>query len=193
MAGPAPGSGDALALGLFGTFQEAAAAHASTSTIWSQLRQAAGKLPFGEQPRNARGQFISREEYGAQVLRQAGVGVTQVNTMRAAAGAWLTARTRLMGLPLEQNIAAEHVFTPEWRTTGIGRANPAQYRLRILRGLGQSGAEGTQYEQWSTYDLGGSLGSMSQVIARSNQAYGRARYSSGTFINEILAYEIEVI
>lgn len=178
---------------LWGTFQQAAQAGADTSTLWSQLRQAAGTLPFGQQPRDASGRFISREAYGAQVLQSKGVGIAQVNAMRGQAGKWLSARNRLASRPGDQQITADSIFSPAWRTSGLGPANPPQYRLRILRGIGVSGQEGTQYTSWSTYDLGSNVGSLDQLIARANQAYGRQRYSSGTFINEVLDYEIEVI
>lgn len=193
MPSPEPGSGDALAVGLFGTFQQAATEGASTATIWSRLRQAVGTLPFGQQPRNAKGQFISVEENGAERLSQMGIGIQQVNTMRAAAGAWLSAKQRLNALGMHESITAQHIFRSPWSQTGIGRANPPQYRIRILRRIAAMDGMTPPSEEWATYDLGGSLGTLSQVIARSNQAYGRARYSAGSFIDSVLQYEIEVI
>lgn len=185
--------GDSFARGLFGTFQQAAAAGRDTAGVWSALRESvadwyytAQGLPTPDDPNEVQAQ-------GASILSQRGIGITQVNAMRAQAGQWLGARDSLIAATGEQNITSSSIFSPSWRTTGLGRANPAQYRIRILRGIGLAGQEGTQFESWSTYDLGATLGTVDQLVARANQAYGRQRYAQGTFINDVLQYEIEVI
>lgn len=185
--------GDSFARGMFGSFQQAAAAGRDTAGVWSALREDAASWYYTQQGLPTPDNPAEVQAQGASILSQRGIGISQVNAMRASAGQWLGARDTLMSASADQSITARNVFSPEWRTTGLGRANPPEYRIRILRGIGQAGQEGTQFEAWSTYDLGATLGTVDQIIARANQAYGRQRYSQGTFINTVLQYEIEVV
>ena len=191
--GPWSDNQNPLLSGLFGTFQEGAAAGADTSNIWSSLRQAAANWYYqslGITPPESAAQL---ESTGASVLAGQGVSVQGVSTYRQVAGNWLRAKENLQALNPEDQIPGEAIFTPPWaQTTAAGV--PDRYRIRV--NWNWTTDSGEQTNQWSTYELSGPISSTANSL---KQAYSLATGNdcwvalSNLSTPEVADYEIEQI
>ena len=162
-----------LLSGLFGTFQQGAAAGADTASIWSSLRQAAANWYYqslGITPPESAAQL---EQTGASVLSGQGVNIFNVNTYRQVAGNWAQAKANLMALNPADQIPGEEIFTPPWaKTTAAGV--PDRYRIRVNWQWSPEGQEPTT--QWASYELTGPISSVNNSLSQALQLAQRSSY-----------------
>jgi hypothetical protein len=184
---------NSLASGLFGIFQSAASGGTDTATVWANLRSAAGTWAYqagggGEMPTEA-----ELEESGRQILKDQGVTIQTVNTYRALAGQWQSAREALASADEGSQITASQIFTPPWANSDTD-AVPSRYRVRVNWEL--TPAAGDVFTKWSSYELTSPLTSLDDILA---QAEGKARDDkylyllSGGAAPSVSDYEIEQI
>ncbi len=161
--GPFEDQTNPLLSGLFGTFQEGAAAGADTASIWSSLRQAAGSWWYGTNGLPLPASTSVLESTGASILSQQGVTIFNVNTYRQVAGSWAQAKANLMALNPADQITGEAIFTPPWATTTAAGV-PDRYRIRVNWEWSPEGQATTS--QWSTYELTGPISSVNNALAQ---------------------------
>ena len=165
--------GSPLLSGLFGVFQQAASSSMSTADVWSSLRQAAGTWQWQA---SGGGELPSTEELeasGADILRQQGVGIQQVNTYRALAGQWRSARQAAQNLDEGEQISAGAVFRPPWASTAQSGV-PERYRIRVQWQL--TPAVGDAFTKWSTYELTSPLTTIANVLDQAGAKATGDRY-----------------
>ena len=186
-------AGNPLLRGLFGTFQESAAAGADTATLWSSLRSAAATWWYGANGLPLPSSESVLQSTGASLLSQQGVTIFNVNTYRSQAGAWAQAKANLQALNPADQITGQAIFTPEWaKTTAAGV--PDRYRIRVKWTWSPEGQEPTS--QWSTYELTGPISSVNNALSQAQQLAQGNNYwvaLTNTATPEATDYEIEQI
>lgn len=182
-----------LLRGLFGAFQSSAAAGQSTAEVWRQLRVAAGAQAFritgrGEQPPDS-----VLEASGQKILQAQGVSVQDVNQFRAVAGQWRAAKQNLLAATRDEQLTADHIFTPPWaRTTQLGV--DARYRVRVLWEV--QPLSGDPFRTWGTYEVSSPLTSLGDLLDQAGALVGRKPGSDiplGATVNGAVDYELSQI
>lgn len=155
MAGPAASATDSpLLRGLFGVFQTSSAARADTSTIWSDLRTAAGSWQFSAQGVAQPYDPAAVQEAGRAILSAQGIDAGAVSTFRGLAGQWRNAAERLQALEPGQQITGNEIFVPPWAATASSNV-PSRYRIRSQWQF--EAANGVTFNQWRADELTGPL------------------------------------
>jgi hypothetical protein len=179
--------------GLFGSLQQAAQNHLPTSDLWSTLRiQAAtwqhqttgqGDLPADD----------VLEQQGRSILASQGVGIQQVNTYRAVANQWLSARSALAAASPTDQIRADQIFTPPWAQT-TSDAVPSRYRVRVNWEITPNG--GDPFNKWGAYETSNPLTTIQDVLDQASALVGKKPTSDvplGAQVSGISDYELEQI
>ena len=182
-----------LLSGLFGVFQSAGAARQSTADLWSTLRVAAATWQFQAQGGGDLPTATELEATGAQILKDQGIGIQQVNTYRALSNQWRTAKGNLTGAELDQQITSQMIFQPPWaRTTDT--AVPSRYRIRMQFTAEDGG--GTEFTTWGTFELQDPLTSIGDALNQATALVGKKPTSDtpiGATVTGVNDYEIEQI
>lgn len=182
-----------LLSGLFGVLQQAAQGHQTTADVWQALRTAAGT--WQAQAAGTAGELSQAEleENGRQVLSASGVGIQEVNTYRANAGQWLSAKEALHAAGDQSQITAKSIFVPPWATS-TSNAEPSRYRVRVNWQL--SPTVGEAFSKWSSYELTAPISNIEDVLAQAGSKAADDKYIyllSGGAPPEISDYEVEQI
>jgi hypothetical protein len=156
-------AGNPLLRGLFGTFQESAAARADTASIWSSLRSAVATWWYGANGLPLPSSESVLQSTGASLLSQQGVTIFDVNQYRSQAGAWAQAKANLQALNPADQITGNAIFTPEWAKT-VSAGVPDRYRIRVQ--WQWTNALGETTPEWKTYELNGPLSSVNNAISQ---------------------------
>ena len=165
--------GNPLLSGLFGTFQEGAAAGADTASIWSSLRQAAANWYYQSLNVTPPESETALEQTGAEGLRGQGVTVQSVSTYRGVAGNWLQAKANLQALNPADQIPGEAIFTPPWSKTASS-AVADRYRIRVQWTWSPEGEEPTS--QWASYELNTPLSNVMNALSQAQQQAQNSDY-----------------
>ena len=187
-----PGS-NALLSGLFGSLQQGAQGRLDTAGVWALLRRNAATWEFqasGESQPPSEDELQTR---GAQILREQGVGIQEVNTYRAVAGQWLAAKQRLQGADGSQQVLAEQIFRPPWAQTTGGESD-SRYRIRVNWQI--TPAAGDVFNKWSTYEVSTPITSIEDVLAHANAKMVQDKYLvllSGGSPPDVSDFELEQI
>lgn len=194
MSGPGdwPGSNDLLS-GLFGAFQAGAAGKLDTASVWQQLRITAGQIQY-----QASGSFepitqAQLEANGAEILRQQGVGIQQVNTYRALAGQWLGAKQNLHASDEVSQVTSGEIFRPPWAQTA-DPAVPDRYRVRVNWQV--TPAAGDVFTSWASYELTAPVTSIADALEQAGQLVAKQPTSEmppGAAVTGVEDYEIEQV
>ena len=185
--------GNPLLSGLFGTFQEAAAAGADTASIWSSLRESAATWWYGTNGLPLPTSEAVLQSTGASLLHEQGVTIFNVNEYRSTAGAWAQAKANLAALNPADQITGEAIFTPPWATTAVSGV-PDRYRIRVQWTWSPEGE--APVSQWSSYELTGPISSLNNALSQAQQlAQGSSYWATltNTATPEATDYEIEQI
>ena len=191
--GPWSDSQNPLLSGLFGTFQEGAAAGADTASIWSSLRQAAANWWYATNGLPPSASLSVMESTGASILSEQGVTIFNVNTYRQVAGSWAQAKANLLALNPADQITGEAIFTPPWSRTADALV-PDRYRIRVQWTWSPEGQAPTS--QWASYELTGPISSLNNALGQATQLAQRSLYwvqLTNTSTPEATDYEIEQI
>jgi len=186
-------SADSVLRGLFGSLTNAAADGLDATNMWSALRS--GAYNWASSVLNV----VSPEPPSADQISNAAndliqhVTIMDMNRYVKQAGEWLRAKNTLMGLDPNDQIPGTAIFTPSWNTTGDNPAVPTRYRIKILRDITVHGFTAINRQEWSTYELGGTLTSVMDAVDKANQLFSQADYNARADINEVLSYEIETV
>jgi hypothetical protein len=182
-----------LLSGLFGVFQSASGGFQSTASIWSALRQSAATWQFqagggGDLPPTE-----ELESIGAQILKDQGISIQQVNTYRAMAGSWRSAKANLQAADSDQQITGSMIFQPPWATT-TDTSVPSRYRLRVQwQFQTEAGESGTS---WGTYEMGSPLTSVADALDQASQMMGKKPTSDipvGATVSQANDYSLEQV
>lgn len=193
MAGPWEESSNPLLSGLFGILQQAAEQHLDTATLWSSLRQAAGTWQWQAQGGGELPPPEQLEETGRGILQRQGVGIQEVNTYRALAGQWRTAKQQLHDLGETDQVTAGGIFTPPWSQTFTG-ATPSRYRVRVQWNV--EPLEGDAFTTWGSYELDSPLTSLGDILDQAGALVGTKPSSDmplGALVTGAADYELEQI
>jgi hypothetical protein len=139
-----------LASGLFGTFQESAAAGLDTQTVWEKLREAAGSWQWSTSGRGGEPSPEELQDVGRGVLSDQGIEGRVVGEYRKIAGEWLGAKERLGSLEPQSQIRGQHIWQPPWAQTTDPNV-PSEYRARAQWQM--TPTSGDSYTLWKTYEL----------------------------------------
>lgn len=173
--------------------QTAAATRADTANTWAALRQAAGTWAWqsrglGELPDQA-----VLEANGADILRQQGVGIREVNTYRQIANQWRTAHESLQATGRGDQLSAGQIFRPPWSQTATGPL-PDRYRIRVNWEV--TPQTGDPFGMWASYELDSPLTSLDDLLAQAGQVSGRRPTSAlplGAQITGVTDYDLEQV
>lgn len=182
-----------LLSGLFGVLQSAASARQDTASTWQALRQAAGTWAWQSQGLGELPDMATLEANGAQILRDRGVGIQEVNTYRQLAGQWRTAHENLRGVEGNEQISASEIFRPPWSQTADSAA-PARYRIRVQWEV--TPQTGEPFNMWASYELDSPLTSLDDLLAQAGQLSGRKPTSAlplGASFTGVTDYDLEQI
>ena len=184
---------NSLLSGLFGVLQQAATNRLDTATVWDQLRINAAQWEQQITGQTSGSSDADLAQRGAEILKQSGVGIAQVNAYRAVAGQWLSAKQTVQSEGGDQQLTARSVFRPPWATT-VGGEQSDRYRIRVNWQV--TPTAGDVFNKWSTYELTSPLTTIDQALAH---AQGKAlgdKYLvllSGGAPLQVTDYEIEQI
>lgn len=187
-----PGASPLLS-GLWGSLQQAAVNRLNTADTWAQLRLDAGSWAFqmsgqGEPPSDA--ELIKS---GQQILAAQGVGIQQVNTYRALANQWRTAKENLAAMDPADQIRGQDIFVPPWAQTTSG-AVPSRYRVRVQWEVQPTSGEA--FTTWGSYETSSPLASLEDVLAQAGALVGKKPTSNvplGAEVTGATGYELEQI
>jgi hypothetical protein len=191
--GPFGDQTNPLLSGLFGTFQEGAAAGADTASLWSSLRQAAASWWYGANGLPLPASTSVLESTGASLLHEQGVTIFNVNTYRQVAGNWAQAKANLMALNPADQIPGEAIFTPPWATTTAAGV-PDRYRIRVNWEWSPEGEAPTS--KWAAYELTGPVSSVNNALGQALSLAQRDDYwvqLTQSATPQAVSYEIEQI
>lgn len=124
------GESNPLLSALFGTFQSATSAGATTSALWSQLRESAGRAYLAGSIALDQYTTSQIQEVGRGVLSDQGIGIGAVNWYRQAAGEWLRAKLNLHAQENGEQILGTSIWVPKWAIT-TNAAVPTRYLSRV--------------------------------------------------------------
>jgi hypothetical protein len=194
MAGPGWGAGESpLLSGLFGAFQTASAFRQDTATLWSTLRVNAATWQFQAQGGGAIPSQADLEAQGRQILHDQGVGLQQVNTYRAIANQWRTAKANLHQLDMDEQIENRHIFQPPWAQTAQ-QGVPDRYRVRVEWEV--EPIEGDSFTTWGSYEVDSPLTSLQDILDQAGALVGNKPSSDipvGAEVKNATDYELEQI
>lgn len=193
MPGPTWPNNSPLLSGLFGVLQSTSAAFTDTAGTWSALRQAAGAWQWQSQGLGPLPDGDVLESNGQEILRSQGVGIQQVNTYRAIANSWRSAKANLHAQDLDEQIRATSIFQPPWAQTAATGV-PSRYRARIEWEV--TPQDGDPFFTWGTYELDSPITTMNDVLAQANGLVARKPTSNmplGAQVTDVNDYEIEQI
>ena len=123
----------------------------------------------------------------------AGVGATQVSQARSAAGSIVNAYGNLHGLAETDQILGNAIARPPWAiTTNVAGVNE-QYRIRVLRTIYPFSTQRFTRQEWNTYNLSGTLTSISDALDQANNLWGQNPYNRTSSIVSIDDYMIESV
>lgn len=182
-----------LLSGLFGVFQSGSAARQSTADVWSALRVAAGTWQWQSQGKGELPSQAELESSGAEILRSQGVGLQEVNTYRAIANQWRTARENLQALGQGDQIYNQAIFQPPWAQTQ-GDEQPSRYRVRVQWEI--TPAQGDSFNTWGTYEVDSPITSLQDILDQAGQMVAKKPTSNtplGAVVSGINSYELEQI
>lgn len=193
MPGNYPNDPDSVLRGLFGSLVSAAEQNLSTADVWSNLRSAANDWARGVLSVTA-GSNVTEQQIAETAQGLIGhVTILDVNRYRALAGQAVRAKQALQAFGPNDQIDARGIFVAPWNTTADNPAVPTRYRLRVQRSITVHGFTDIVREEWASYDLGISVTSVSDALARANSAFNTADYNRTADINEILDYSLEAV
>ena len=152
-----------LLRGLFGVLQTGARQGLDTSTIWSNLRQAAGNWQLQSQGAPQPYNPTVAEAAGATALSAMGIRGDTVSTFRGVAGNWLRAKQELAQLGENSQVTAGSIFTPPWSKTS-GSAVPSRYRIRTQ--WQTQSAAGDVFTRWKQDEITGPLSTLADALAQ---------------------------
>lgn len=193
MAAGEVNNADSVLQGLFGSLTSAAENGRDASNMWGALRTAASDWAEGvlsvtsAEPPTAEAIASKAQELIGHVT------ITDMNRYVKTAGEFLRAKQNLQTLQPGGQITGQEIFNAPWSSTGGDDASPTRYRLRVLRSVSVKGFTDITREEWASYDLGISLTSIDDALAKADDAFNRAKYNSTASINATLDYELEVV
>lgn len=182
-----------LLSGLFGSLQQAATNHLSTADLWAQLRLDTGSW---QAQMAGTGEELSDQELianGAKILSQQGVGIQQVNTYRALANQWRTAKDNLLAMDPADQIRGQAIFVPPWAQT-TSSAVPSRYRVRVQWEVEPT--VGDAFTTWGAYEVSSPLTSLNDLLDQAGQLVGKKPTSNvplGAIVKGASDYELEQI
>lgn len=188
-----PASASPLLRGLFGVFQQSAAAHADTAQIWQDLRVSAGTWQAQAQGLPQPYDPADLEAAGREILRGQGINAATVSSMRGVAGQWNGAKQRLQARDPGEQIMASDIFTPPWARTDTDVV-PSRFRVRTQWQI--TPTDGNVFTRWKADEITGPLTNIEGLLS---QAEPDASTQSGQQIlsgNEppvLVDYELEQI
>lgn len=193
---PGPGWGaseNPLLSGLFGVLQAGASARQSTADVWSSLRVNAATWAWKNQ---GLGELPARdvlEANGQEILRNAGVGIREVNAYRAIANQWRTAKENLHQAGDADQITARDIFQPPWSQTAQAGV-PERYSVRVQWEV--TPTEGDAFTTWGTYEMESPLTSLQDILDQAGQLVGQKPTSDmppGALVTGVADYQLEQI
>lgn len=182
-----------LLSGLFGSLQQAAVNHLPTQDLWTQLRVNAATWQWQT---TGQGELPSQEvleQQGRSILSEQGVGIQQVNTYRALANQWASAKDALHAGDPASQVNGEQIFTPPWAQT-TSDAVPSRYRVRVNWEV--TPTSGDPYSTWGAYEASDPLTSIQDVLDQAGSLVGKKPTSNvplGSQVTGVSDYELEQI
>lgn len=182
-----------LLSGLFGSLQQAAVNHLSTADTWAQLRLDTGSWA---QQMSGTGEDLSDAELiakGQQILSAQGVGIQQVNTYRALANQWRSAKENLLAMDPADQIRGQSIFVPPWAQT-TSSAVPSRYRVRVQWEVEPT--VGDSFTTWGSYEVSSPLTSLEDLLDQAGALVGKKPTSNvplGATVTRAADYELEQI
>jgi hypothetical protein len=179
--------------GLFPSIVGAAATGATTAGVWDAIRESAAgqatavlSITLGRQP-------TPNELATATANYLSGIDAAAVSQARGAAGAFVTAHRNLLAQSPDEQILANSIARPPWATTTNLAGVNEQYRIRVLRSITVHGFTDIQREEWSSYNLEGTLTTANTALNQANTLFGNADYNRNVDINAVLDYVVEAV
>ena len=194
MPGPGDWQGSSpLLSSLFGAFQTGAGQKLDTASVWKSLRVTAGQVQYrisGSYEPITEDQL---EANGAQILRQQGIGIQDVNTYRKLAGQWRAAKDNLQALDPDSQIRATEIFRPPWAQTDDPSV-PSRYRIRVNWEI--TPAAGDVFTSWASYEVTAPITSIADALEQAGKLVAKQPTSDtppGASVTGVADYEIEQV
>lgn len=184
---------DSVLRGLFGSLTSAAENGIGAQNMWQALRSGAynwassvlsvtsPEPPTPEEITNAANGLIQH------------VTVTDMNRYASLAGKYVATKNNLAALNPNDQIPGEAIFNPPWANTADNPAIPTRYRIRVLRDITVHGFTAIERQEWSTYELGGTLTSIGDALTQADQLFSQADYNARADINATVDFVIETV
>jgi hypothetical protein len=174
---PGPYSGVPKGLAFYGSILGAAFEGATTAEVWDAIRSAAYNTAAAVAGLSA-GAAAANPLVAAQAaVYLAGIGIQDVNQMRAIAGQTVAATRALAGAQPEQAIGPEMIGIPPVLGTGPGTGLPQAYSLRVqYTGIDVAGNEITDWYTIYGIDPNVTVGDLYDLA----NADAQARVDAGT-------------
>ena len=182
-----------LLSGIFGSLQQAAINRLSTADTWAQLRLDAGSWAWASSGKGPPPPDSELIESGQQILAAQGVGIQQVNTYRAVANQWRTAKENLAGMDPADQLQGQAIFVPPWAQTTSG-AVPSRYRVRVMWEVEPT--SGDAFTTWKSYEVSSPLTSLQDLLDQAGALVGQKPTSDiplGAQVTGAADYELEQI
>jgi hypothetical protein len=150
MAGPY--TGNPKGLFFYGSIQGAAAQGATTSAVWAAMQEAALNTAAALNGISTAAALGNPLVMAQAVAMLSGVGIQDVNQMRAIAGQNIAAARALAGAAPEMAVDSSMIGIPPSLGTGPGTGLPQKYSLRVnYTGIDELGNEVTGW--YTIYDV----------------------------------------
>lgn len=193
MPGPWGAGENPLLSGLFGAFQSAAGQRQDTASLWQTLRVNAATWQWQAQGGGELPSQAELEAQGAQILREQGVGIQQVNAYRAIANQWRTAKANLSDAGESDQITAGQIFRPPWAQTSAQGVDE-RYSVRVQWQV--QPLQGDSFTTWGTYEISSPLTSLEDLLDQAGQLVGQKPTSDiplGATVTGAADYELTQI
>lgn len=174
-------------------FQTAAKQRLQTTDIWANLYANAQSQAFAYL-RQRTGTFPTMEQLDIETSRRMqGWNAINVNTMRAAAGQWLRAKTALAGLDTSMAPTGQMVFTPPWAVSGDILGVPPIQRLRARLRISPAGMPEAATYQWVTVFNEGEVPPLDSLLSGSQMQAIIQRYRIGTGLFGAQVNDVDIV
>lgn len=184
---------DSVLRGLFGSLVSAASDGLGAQNMWNALKS--GAYDWAQSVLNVTSPTPPTEEEIQDAANGliSHVTVTDMNRYASLAGQSIRAQNVLASLQPGEQITGNAIFSPPWAQTADNPAVPTRYRIRVLRDITVHGFTAINRQEWSTYELGGTLTTVQDALDSANQLFTQADYNARADINQVLSYNIEVV
>lgn len=184
------GDAESRLRGLYGSFLSSASQSATTSEVWSGLRESAAQSVYG--PLST---VLGRDPTSIEVDIAAkewmrGITIQDVSRYRGIAGRQLSSQRQLSRLGLDEQITQESIFNPPWSSNGsiVGRQTAYRIRWQTQRET-ESGIE----TKWMSTTLSGQLTTINDVVGQREAFMTENRYHERGFTSIEGSLSLEVV